>query len=133
MHEADWTHCCNAPLGRENNGRGSAPAPTPGGSHQEEDVADNHHSLVILGSGCAGLTAAIYSARARLEPLVITGREFGGQLYTTTDVENFPGFPEGIMGPELIDRMKAQAERFGAEFPARSRGRRSTSRSGRSR
>ena len=83
---------------------------------KENAVSENHRSVIILGSGCAGLTAAIYMARANLAPLVISGREFGGQLYTTTDVENFPGFREGIQGPDLIDNMKAQAERFGAEI-----------------
>ena len=73
-------------------------------------------NVVIIGSGCAGNTAAIYTARANLKPLVISGHEAGGQLSLTTLVENFPGFPEGINGPDLVENMKKQAEHFGAEY-----------------
>jgi thioredoxin reductase (NADPH) len=77
---------------------------------------ENVRKTIIIGSGCAGLTAAIYAARANLKPLLIQGHEPGGQLSLTTLVENFPGFPEGIQGPELIENMRRQAERFGTEY-----------------
>ena len=79
-------------------------------------MADEIRNVVIMGAGCAGLTAAIYAGRANLKPLVLEGHEPGGQLSMTTLVENFPGWPEGIQGPQLIENMHKQAERFGAEF-----------------
>jgi thioredoxin reductase (NADPH) len=73
-------------------------------------------NLIIVGGACAGYTAAVYASRADLEPLLIEGFQWGGQLQNTTDVENYPGFPEGIMGPEMMEKFRAQAERFGTRF-----------------
>ena len=101
--------------------------PTPGpavtAEHAEPAIPPAEHDgvrdLIIIGSGPAGYTAAVYAARANLHPLVFEGSQFGGALMTTTEVENFPGFPEGIQGPQLMDDMRTQAERFGAELVAR--------------
>ena len=102
--------------------------PTPGPAVTTEEIGnpaippaehDGIRDLIIIGSGPAGYTAATYAARANLHPLVFEGSQFGGALMTTTEVENFPGFPEGIQGPQLMDDMRTQAEQFGAELVPR--------------
>ena len=97
----------------------TATVPPSGAATDQPDTETRHHKVAIIGSGPAGLTAAIYAARANLEPLVIAGNTPMGQLMITSDVENYPGFPEGVQGPELMQKFREQAERFGARLVER--------------
>jgi thioredoxin reductase (NADPH) len=100
----------------ETSGAVAVPLKAGGNGRKPDDADSNHSKVLIVGSGPAGLTAAIYAARANLAPIVIGGYAPGGQLMITSDVENYPGFPEGIQGPELMQKFREQAERFGARM-----------------
>jgi len=102
-------------MSQENNG-GGAGTPDLSAFEGVDFGAAEQRNLIIIGSGPAGFTAALYAARANLEPLLFQGPEIGGQLVTTTDVENYPGFPDGIMGPEMMEKFEAQAKRFGTDI-----------------
>src|SRR5690606_17349672 len=107
---------CRLPSGFGRTARSPRAPDHPTGRLRRMTTSPTIHDLIIVGSGPAGYTAAIYAARAELAPLVFEGTQFGGELMTTTEVENFPGFKDGIMGPELMDQMREQALRFGADL-----------------